>query len=172
VSADAAAATQRHPRKIGRPRALTAKAAARIIAALKKGIPFRFAAAAGGISANTLLGYRNSESPTYDAAFAARCEEAREQGLLRLYERVNRSPDWRAAWRQLEYEESGSFVRRTIVAGDRDNPVRVEIEASLEASAHIRSSRELLMKLVNELAIDAAPTALATSPRTMESASG
>jgi hypothetical protein len=153
------ATNEQRPRrkKIGRPRALTARTASRIVATLKKGAPYRLAAAAGGVSTTTLWAYRDPTSPTYDAAFAARCADACEIGLLRMYEQVARSTDWRAVRWRMECAAPQEFGRRTIVAGDRDNPVRVEIDASFTASAHIRSDRSLLMALIKQFATEAVP---------------
>lgn len=97
-----------------------------------------------GISVKVLKRFRDPESPTYDAAFAARCEAAREDGFLKACEHVARSKDWRASRWRLEVGLPELFARRTIVAGDAGNPVRIEIAAALVASARIRSSRSLL----------------------------
>lgn len=163
-------AVSKTPRKTGRPRAMTPAVANKVVDALRKGAPYRLAAAAGGMSADTLARYRDPESPQYDAPFTERCERAREAGFMKLYAdlcKAGRS-DWRSYRWRLEVGLPELFSRKT---APNATDVRVSVEVALATSAQIRANPARLAALVDAFAgVGADEAAAQALPRSREAA--
>ena len=89
---------------MGRPQAYTAAKAARIVEAIKKGLPYKLAAAAGGVSYNTFIRWRNDGSnpdgPPHFVNFLNQVRQAEAAAAMRqldLIEKAARKSNWQAA---------------------------------------------------------------------------
>lgn len=100
---------------MGRPQAYTPERAANIIAAVRKGLPLKLAAAAGGVSYNTFIRWRNEGSnpdgPPHFRQFLNQLRQAEAEAagrLLALIEKSGRT-NWQAASWILERRYPDSF---------------------------------------------------------------
>lgn len=88
---------------IGRPQAYTPEKAAKIIAAVRKGLPYKLAAAAGGVSYNTFIRWRNDGSnpdgPPHFRQFLNQLRQAEAEAAGRLLALIEKSgkTNWQAA---------------------------------------------------------------------------
>ena len=100
----------------GRPQAYTAAKAARIVEAIRKGLPYKLAAAAGGVSYNTFVRWRNDGS-TPDGLprfreFLNQVRIAEAEAALRhldLIEKAAKKANWQAAAWLLERRHPDLF---------------------------------------------------------------
>jgi hypothetical protein len=88
---------------IGRPQAYSPEKAAKIIAAVRKGLPYKLAAAAGGVSFNTFARWRNDGSnpdgQPHFRQFLNQLREAEAEAAGRLLGLIEKSAktNWQAA---------------------------------------------------------------------------
>jgi len=88
---------------IGRPQAYSPEKAAKIIAAVRKGLPYKLAAAAGGVSYNTFIRWRNDGSnpdgQPHFRQFLNQLREAEAEAAGRLLGLIEKSAktNWQAA---------------------------------------------------------------------------
>ena len=99
----------------GRPSCYTEAKAARIVKAIRKGLPLKLAAAAGGVSYNTFIRWRNdgskSDAPPHFREFLNRVRRAEADAAQRLFGLIeNRAKDhWQAAAWMLERRHPDLF---------------------------------------------------------------
>jgi hypothetical protein len=111
------------------------------------------AAAAAGISPETLVRWRDA-----DEGFAMACAGARARGASELLARIRKEAkdgDWRAAMWLLERLAPNEYGRRVLVGGMADSPI--QIDGELKAGLAIRASVEAT-KLMHEAIAIAAGT--------------
>lgn len=135
-----------------RPTKKTPEALEKIIQIMGVGGTWNMAAAAGGISPDTLKRWRDK-----DPAFASRIARARDDGTQKLADRIRQeaeSGDWRAASWLLERIAPDQYGRRAIVVGSNGGPV--QIEGELRIAAGIRASEEATAKMHEALLAAAA----------------
>lgn len=88
---------------IGRPQAYTPAKAAKVIAAVRKGLPLKLAAAAGGVSFNTFVRWRNDGSnpdgPPHFRQFLNQLRQAEAEAAERYLALIEKSgkTNWQAA---------------------------------------------------------------------------
>lgn len=114
-----------------------------ILDVLSAGGTWVMAAAAAGISDDTLVRWRDA-----DPEFHTRCTRARIGCAADLAVKIRSEArsDWRAASWLIERLAPEQYGRRTIVTGDPTG-VPIKIDAALSAAAEIRSNPESLSKL-------------------------
>jgi len=118
----------------GRPPCYTAAKAARIVKAIRRGLPYKLAAAAGGVSYNTFVRWRNEgikpDSLPHFRQFLNQVREAEGEAAERLVGLIEaRAKDtWQAAAWILERRHPDLFSRD---AAPPDRPFR-EYTATLE----------------------------------------
>jgi transposase len=94
--------------KTGRPQAYTPAKAARIVAAIKKGLPYKLAASAGGVSYNTFARWRNDGSnpdgPSHFREFLNQVRMAEADAAIRFVGLIETAAatHWQAASWMLE----------------------------------------------------------------------
>lgn len=94
--------------KMGRPQAYTAAKAALIVKAIRKGLPYKLAAAAGGVSYNTFVRWRNDGSnpdgPPHFRQFLNQLRQAEAEAAQRLVGLIEKAGNtqWQAASWMLE----------------------------------------------------------------------
>jgi len=88
---------------MGRPQAYTAAKAERIVEGIRKGLPYKLAAAAGGVSFNTFVRWRNDGSnpdgPAHFRQFLNQLRQAEAEAAGRLLGLIEKSAktNWQAA---------------------------------------------------------------------------
>lgn len=88
---------------MGRPQAYAPEKAAKIIAAVRKGLPYKLAAAAGGVSYNTFIRWRNDganpDGPPHFRQFLNQLRQAEAEAAARLVGLIEKSAktNWQAA---------------------------------------------------------------------------
>jgi len=102
--------------KTGRPQSYTPAKAARIVAAIKKGLPYKLAASAGGVSYNTFARWRNDGSnpdgPSHFREFLIAVRQAEAEAAMRfigLIEKAAKKANWQAAAWMLERRHPDLF---------------------------------------------------------------
>jgi hypothetical protein len=92
----------------GRPSSFTEAKAKRIVAAIRRGLPFKLAAAAGGVSYNTFVRWRNEGSnpnaPRYLREFCHQVRTAEAKAAQRFLSLIEAASErnWQAAAWMLE----------------------------------------------------------------------
>ena len=104
---------------MARPTKFSQEVAQRIIEAVRDGLPYRLAAAYGGVHHDTFREWRRAgeagEEPF--VAFSAAVEQAEAEGALRNLRFINTTPDWRARAWILEHRHPAEFGGKpTVVA--------------------------------------------------------
>jgi transposase len=100
---------------IGRPQAYSPEKAAKIISAVRKGLPYKLAAAAGGVSYNTFIRWRNEGSNPSGAPhfrqFLNQLRQAEAEAAVRLLGLIEKSAknSWQAASWMLERRHPDLF---------------------------------------------------------------
>ena len=101
---------------MGRPQAYTAAKAGRIVAAIKKGLPYKLAAAAGGVSYATFVRWRNDGSnPDGQPHFREFCKQVRQaeaeaaMRFVSFIEQAAKKANWQAAAWMLERRHPDLF---------------------------------------------------------------
>ncbi|MFO1441532.1 MAG: hypothetical protein U1F81_24660 [Verrucomicrobiaceae bacterium] len=108
----------------GRPPCYTSAKAARIVKAIRRGLPYKLAAAAGGVSYNTFIRWRNEgtkpDSPPHFRQFLHQLRTAEAEAAERLVGLIEeRAKDhWQAAAWMLERRHPDLF-RRNAALPDR-----------------------------------------------------
>jgi hypothetical protein len=136
------------PPKGGRPTKLTPEVRERILSILSVGGTWKMAAAAGGISDDTLKRHRDANE-----GFAAACARARDSGAAALVEKIRNAAeggDWRASAWLLERISPEVYGRRVVVGGPDGGPVKVEGE--LRVAGEIRANVDATKKLHDAIA--------------------
>lgn len=93
---------------IGRPTSHTEAKAARIVEAIRQGMPYKLAASAGGVSYNTFVRWRNEgtnpNAPTHLRKFSEQVREAEAEATQRLFALIEAAApkNWKAAAWMLE----------------------------------------------------------------------
>jgi hypothetical protein len=102
--------------KTGRPQAYTPAKAALIVQAIRKGLPYKLAAAAGGVSYNTFVRWRNDgsapDAPPHFRKFLMQCRQAEAEAAMRhldLIEKAAKKLNWQAAVWMLERRHPDLF---------------------------------------------------------------
>jgi hypothetical protein len=131
-----------------RPTKKTPEAVDRILKILGVGGTWSMAAAAGAISPDTLVRWRDT-----DSAFAGACARARDNGAQTLAERIRleaENGDWRAASWLLERIAPDQYGRRVLVGGMAGSPI--QIGGELRAADGIRSNPSATKQLHDVIA--------------------
>lgn len=103
----------------GRPSCYTAAKAARIVKAIRRGLPFKLAAAAGGVSFNTFVRWRNEgtnpDSLPHFREFLNQVRAAEAEAAARFIGLIEKQAKdhWQAAAWMLERRHSDLFGRHT-----------------------------------------------------------
>ncbi len=102
--------------KTGRPNCYTPAKATRIVEAIRKGLPLKLAAAAGGVSYNSFVRWRNDgsapDAPPHFRAFLGRVRQAEAEAAMRhldLIEKAAKKLNWQAAAWMLERRHPDLF---------------------------------------------------------------
>ena len=103
--------------RIGRPTSHTEDKAARIVEAIRQGMPYKLAASAGGVSYNTFVRWRNEgtnpNAPEHLREFSKQVREAEAEAAQRLYaliiEAAESGKKWQAAAWMLERRHPDLF---------------------------------------------------------------
>jgi hypothetical protein len=153
-----------------RPTKKTPEAVDRILKILGVGGTWSMAAAAAGISPDTLVRWRDTHR-----AFALACARARDNGAQKLVERIRaeaENGDWRAASWLLERISPDQYGRRVLVGG-MTGGAPIQIEGELRAAGDIRSNPDATKQLHDAIAtaVSGIP-ALSASPNGKASSNG
>lgn len=114
---------------IGRPTSFTAAKASRIIESIRRGLPFKLAAAAGGISYNTFIRWRNEgsrpESARHLREFCHQVRVAESEAAERFLGLIETAAErnWQAAAWMLEKRYPDIFGKS---AEPQDRPLGCE----------------------------------------------
>jgi len=101
--------------RTGRPTSFTAAKATRIVEAIRRGIPFKLAAAAGGVSYNTFARWRNEgthpDSPRHLREFCHQVRTAESDAAQRFLGLIEAAAqrNWQAAAWMLERRHPDLF---------------------------------------------------------------
>lgn len=101
--------------RIGRPTSFTAAKATRIVAAIRRGIPFKLAASAGGVSYNTFVRWRNEgthpDAPRHLREFCHHVRTAESEAAQRFLGLIEAAAErnWQAAAWMLERRHPDLF---------------------------------------------------------------
>lgn len=119
---------------MGRPPAYTKPKADRIVAAIRRGVPLKLAAAAGGVSYNTFVRWRNDgsspEAPPHFREFLNQVRKAEADAALRLIGQIAKAANthWQAASWLLERRHPDMFGKDAIPPprslGEFEPPIR------------------------------------------------
>jgi hypothetical protein len=102
---------------IGRPSSFTATKATRIVEAIRRGIPFKLAASAGGVSYNTFVRWRNEgtrpDAPRQLREFCNQVRTAESEAAQRFLGLIETAAErnWQAAAWMLERRHPELFGR-------------------------------------------------------------
>lgn len=120
-----------------RPTKFTPETVARLLKAVRAGLPYHLAAEAAGISETTFYEWQRGEFPrgadkALKAQFSEELTRARGESALRLMALISSAApdDWRAAAWILERRFPKDFGRHVLeLTGEHGGPVQVEVQA-------------------------------------------
>ena len=104
----------------GRPQCYTPAKAARIVRAIRRGLPYKLAAAAGGVSFNTFVRWRNAgskpDAPLHFRRFLNQLRTAEAQAAEKLFGLIeDRAKEhWQAAAWMLERRHPDLFGKNAV----------------------------------------------------------